>query len=224
MRETKQLKVWKSKFGKNYTDRNITDPAIRVSAFKRMIDGLNIKKILEVRCGSGHNLIALSKIGKYQLIGIELQEYAVKKARESSNLISVIEGNCFEIPFVDSYFDLVFTSGVLIHIAKKDLPKAIDEIYRISKKYILAIEYYAPEDTTIHYRGYNDLLWKRDFKKYFLKQKSDLGCINEGFWSKEEGFDDCNWWLFEKKAKSLKKIIYEEEKNSSNYSGQDNID
>lgn len=198
MRETKQLKIWKSKFGKDYTDRNIIDPNIRIDAFKRMIGDLRIERILEVGCSSAHNLVALSKIGNYKLTGIEPLEYAVKKAREGSNSICVLEGDCFEIPFIDSYFDLVFTCGVLIHIVAKDLSKAIDEIYRVSKEYILAIEYYAPRDTTIHYRGHNDLLWKRDFKKYFLQQKSYLKCVDEGFWGKEGGFDNCNWWLFKK--------------------------
>lgn len=207
MKKTKQLKIWKSKFGKDYTDRNILSPDVRINAFKRMVSNLDIKKILEVGCGSGHNLITLSKIGKYKLIGIEPQEYAVKKAKESSDLISVLEGDCFEIPSLDSHFDLVFTCGVLIHISKEDLARTIDEIYRVSNKYILAIEYYAPEETVIHYRGYDDLLWKRDFKKIFLQQKPDLKCIKEGFWNAKEGFDDCHWWLFEKQQKKIAAIV-----------------
>lgn len=199
MRKTKQLKIWKSKFGKDYTDRNIINPDARIGAFKKIIGDLKIKKILEVGCGRGHNLVALSKIGNFELIGLEPSSYAIKKAKEIIGPISILEGDCFEIPFPDSYFDLVFTCGVLIHVAIQDLPAAIDEIYRVTKKYILAIEYFAPKETVIHYRGYDDLLWKRDFKKCFLNQKPDLKCEREGFLGKEEGFDNCNWWLFRKK-------------------------
>ncbi|MDD5145730.1 MAG: methyltransferase domain-containing protein [Candidatus Pacebacteria bacterium] len=198
MKKTKQIKIWENKFGRDYTDRNVVDPKTRIKMFKKMIGNLDIKTILEVGCNKGHNLAALSKIGKYQLIGMEPSEYAIVKGKEVSQF-PIIRGNCFGIPFIDSYFDLVFTCGVLIHIEVQDLPKAINEIYRVSKKYILAIEYFSPENTTIHYRGHNDLLWKRDFKKYFLKQKPNLKYLGGGHLEKEDGFDNCNWWLFEKR-------------------------
>lgn len=198
MANPKQLEVWKSQFGKEYTNRNVIDPKARVPAFYRMVDNLDIKRILEVGCSRGHNLVALSEIGKYVLIGIEPLRYAVTEARATSNLICVLEGDCFKIPFVDSYFDLVFTSGLLIHIASEDLPRAIEEMYRVSNRYLLVIEYYAEQETPVHYRGHDNLLWKRDFKDIFLQQKPNLKCVDEGFWSKKDGFDDCNWWLLEK--------------------------
>lgn len=198
--ETEQLKIWKSEFGDRYTDRNAHDPESRITAFKKMITDLNIKRILEVGSNMGNNLITLSKIGDYELIGIEPNKYAIKNGRSRSDSISIIEGTGFAVPFVDSYFDLVFTVGVLIHIASENLPKIINEMYRVSNKYILIAEYHADEEKKIEYRGHDNLLFKRDFKKAFLDRKSDLKCIKEGFWSKKDGFDNCTWHLFEKRS------------------------
>ena len=200
MKETEQLKIWEAKFGKDYTDRNVVDPKKRIKTFKNILGGLDIKTIFEVGCNRGHNLVALSKIGEYQLIGMEPSEYAIKEGRKLGDFPLIIKGDCFEIPFVDSYFDLVFTCGVLIHVANKDLPKAINEIYRASKKYILAIEYCSKKDGNIFYRGYDDLLWKRNFKKHFLKLKPDLKYLGGGHLEdKRDGFNDCDWLLFQKR-------------------------
>jgi len=198
MPQTKQLKRWSSDFGIEYTDRNVIDPNIRINAFKKMIENIQIYKILEVGCNVGHNLISLSKIGNFKLIGIEPLEYAVLKGRASSNEISILEGNAFDIPFKDNYFDLVFTCGVLIHISPEEIFLAMDEIYRASKKNILIIEYYAEKETIIHYREYNDMLWKRNFKKLFLNRYPQLKLIKNGLLERKNGFDNTHWWLFGK--------------------------
>jgi pseudaminic acid biosynthesis-associated methylase len=196
--EKEQLKTWKSNFGVEYTVRNKISPDSRVNAFKSMITGLNVNKILEIGCNIGHNLMAISKIGDFQLTGLEPSKYAVLHGRSSSTDISILEGNIFDVPFKDGYFELVFTSGVLIHISLADLPKAIDEMYRVSNKYILVIECYAEDETVIPYRGHNALLWKRDFKKHFLERYPNLKLLRNGYWDKADGFDRTHWWLFEK--------------------------
>ena len=192
-----KLKLWGSDFGVDYTNRNVVSPESRVNAFKVMLDGLKINRILEVGCNVGHNLVAISKTGEYQLVGLEPSKYAVSQGRANSNL-AILEGNIFDIPFKDGYFDLVFTSGVLIHIKLDDLPKAIDEMYRVSSKYLLVIEYFAEKETVIPYHGHNDMLWKRDFKKQFEQRYPTLKLIRSGYWDKSDGFDRTHWWLFEK--------------------------
>jgi hypothetical protein len=97
-----------------------------------------------------------------------------------------------------SPIDLVFTAGVLIHIPLGDLPLALSEIYRVSKRYILAIEYFAQEETVVHYRGYDNLLWKRDFLRHYQSQFPELTLVRSGFLTSEDGFDKTHWWLLEK--------------------------
>jgi hypothetical protein len=110
----------------------------------------------------------------------------------------VLKGDVFALPFVDGYADLVFTAGVLIHIALDNLPRALAEICRVSNRYILSAEYFAETETIIHYRGHDDLLWKRNFKQHYLDQFPDLALVREGYWEKEYGFERVHWWLFKK--------------------------
>ena len=82
--------------------------------------------------------------------------------------------------FDDNFFDLVFTSGVLIHISPNDINIVLDEIYRCSRKYILGFETYSPEGhPMINYRGDNDLLWRTNFSKLFLESFPDLILVRE---------------------------------------------
>jgi len=192
MTMNKQLETWKSKFGEDWTDRNPVDPKTRVVAFKRMIGDLTIKSIVEIGCGAGHNLICLSKgvNPNYSLVGVDPSLYAVIKAIQ--NKVTAFTGDCFNTYLRSSYYDLVFTSGVLMHVAPWDMSRAVEEISRIAKKYILIIEYYSEKEESINYHGHNDLLWKRDYKGLFPNYQKG------GFLSKEEGFDNCHWWLFQK--------------------------
>lgn len=202
---TKQLDIWTSQFGKDWTDRTNIDPRTRADAFKRMIGGLDIRTILEVGCSAGHNLAALSLIQPpphgYELYGVDPLEYAIVKANQECRpyrkaWTNFLVADCFHLPFVDSAFDLVFTCGVLMHTTPEDLPKAIREMSRVSNRYILLIEYYAEDEVSIPYRGHDDLLFKRDYRK--AGERMGLKCIEKGFWGKEDGFDDCSVWLFGK--------------------------
>lgn len=195
-----QLKAWEGEFGKAYTDRNEIDWRARLPAFQQMLDGLPIKRVIEVGCNRGHNLVALLELLGGEIVGIEPNQYALELARAASTKVGVLRGHAFDLPFKDGYFDLVFTAGVLIHIPLEDLAAALSEIYRVSNRYILAIEYYAEEETVVHYRGHDDLLWKRDFLKHYQTQFTDLNFVESGYWGPEDGFDRSHWWLLEKPA------------------------
>ena len=66
-------------------------------------------------------------------------------------------------------FDLVFTSGVLIHQNPNYLKKIYAKIYNLTKKYIYISEYFNPEPIMISYRNNKDKLFKRDFAKEIWK-------------------------------------------------------
>tara|TARA_Y100000588_G_C14255554_1_gene925267 strand:- start:2663 stop:3259 length:597 start_codon:yes stop_codon:yes gene_type:complete len=195
-----QLNAWEGKFGEAYTDRNVVDWRTRIPAFREMVGGLEISQVLEIGCNRGHNLVALEEIlgNNVDLVGIEPNPHALKIVRTENSKLDAIKGDIFDIPFKDGYFDFVFTACVLIHIDKSELPKALSEIYRVSSRYILAVEYFAEEETTIHYRGHDDLLWKRNFLKHYQKQFPGLLLVRSGYWGPEDGFDRTNWWLLEK--------------------------
>ena len=155
------VEVWQGEFGDQYTDRNVLNPEIRVKAFRTMLDGLNLNRVLEVGCNRGHNLAVLKSLyPDIELVGIEPNQ----QAREIANRnFPILAGDTRDLLFRSDCFDLAFTAGVLIHISPADLHQAMREIARVSSAYILAIEYFAEEDTEVTYRGNTGLLWKRDF-------------------------------------------------------------
>ena len=120
-------------------------------------------------------------MGYKNLYGIEINEYAIDMSKEitKGKDVYIIKGSAFDIPFKDSFFDLVFTSGVLIHISPDDINQVLEEIYRCTKKYIWGYEYYSDEYTMINYRGEDNLLWKADFAKLFIKRYKDLKVVKE---------------------------------------------
>ena len=98
-------------------------------------------------------------------------------------------------------YDLVFTSGVLIHIPTINLIPSVEEIYRVSKKYIVAIEYFSTRETELEYRGNAGMMWTRDYGSVYMDRFPDLKCVNYGFvWGRDTGLDSLNWWLLEKTA------------------------
>lgn len=188
--KTPQIETWTGDFGREYTDRNSMTPA-EVDALFRNNYGVTRRElnerflaavpadahILEVGCNLGNQLLLLQDAGYRNLYGIEIQEYALAKARVRLPNVQLVQATAFDIPFPAGYFDLVFTSGVLIHIAPDDLPRAMEEIHRCSNSYIWGIEYYSPESTAVNYRGHQELLWKMDYAKIYLDRFDDLELV-----------------------------------------------
>jgi pseudaminic acid biosynthesis-associated methylase len=183
----RQLEKWTGNFGQEYTERNRSSLSAMEKLYKhhfgvtrtemnlQFLDGFDRSmRILEVGCNIGNQLLCLQRMGFENLYGIEPQDYAVETAKRRVKGIQIIKGNIFDIPFKDGYFDLVFTSGVLIHISPQNIKKALKEIYRCSRKYIWGYEYYSEKYEEIPYRGETGLLWKMDFIKAFRKTFPDL--------------------------------------------------
>ena len=103
----------------------------------------------------------------------------LERARVRLPKAVLTQASAFAIPYSDQYFDLVFTSGVLIHIAPSDLRKVLTEIHRCARTWIWGFEYYAPETTEVVYRNHRSMLWKTDFARAFQRQFDDLELVRE---------------------------------------------
>jgi pseudaminic acid biosynthesis-associated methylase len=190
--ETAQTATWKGDFGREYTDRNTLDAAALDSLYLKNY-GLTRTQInvcclrgipkgasfLEVGCNTGNQLILLQQMGYSNLSGVELQSYALEMARGRTRGIFLRQGSALALPYEDAAFDVVFTSGVLIHIAPDDLPQAMDEIHRCARQYIWGMEYYAANVTEVSYRNHNGLLWKMDYARRYLERFADLELVHE---------------------------------------------
>ena len=190
---TDQELFWGKTFGEEYSDRNSWQSDKEWDQFyidnwgstKIDINNTVLKdlpkdaRILEVGCNIGMQLRGFQRMGFTELYGIELQHYAVEKAKKITTNINIIQGSGFDLPFRDNFFDLVCTNGVLIHIAPADHQKFMSEVYRTSKKYIMGWEYFAPEIKDINYRGNPGYLWKADFAKIYQQNFPGLKTVTK---------------------------------------------
>jgi len=209
---TQQEEIWQGKFGKDYTDRNLKARERSDWFNKNGMKRINLNndflktirkdsKILEVGCNVGNQLKLLKDMGYSDIWGIEIQGDAVERAKKHTSNINIINASAFDIPFKNKYFDLVFTSGVLIHISPNDIEKVLDEIYRCSKKYIWGYEYFIPVGyEMIKWHGKKDMLWKTDFAKLFLDRFPDLKVVKRKIIDCEEDNNQDIMYLLKKEG------------------------
>jgi pseudaminic acid biosynthesis-associated methylase len=192
-----ELEAWRGDFGDQYTLRNSIEWRSRVAGFRSILEGLNVRRLLEVGCNRGHNLVALSEIlgPEVELVGVEPNLSALQLARRSTDQAGFLSGTLYDLPFKRGYFDLVFTCGVLIHVPDDKLPTALLELDRVTSRYLLLIEYFSEEDERLIYRGEAGLLWKRNFPLHVSKVCEGLTLAKQGYLGPEEGFDRAHWWL-----------------------------
>jgi pseudaminic acid biosynthesis-associated methylase len=192
LQNTDQIRTWSGDFGREYTDRNNHTPAqldefyqqtygtTRRDLNQRMLQDVpKNARILEAGCNMGTQLLLLREMGFTDLSGIEIQSYALGRAQERLSDAKLLQASLLSIPFPDQHFDLVFTSGVLIHIAPADLPTALAEIHRCARTWVWGMEYYAPQLTEIAYREHQNLLWKADYARLYLESFGDLELVRE---------------------------------------------
>jgi pseudaminic acid biosynthesis-associated methylase len=189
--KTPQMEFWQSNFGSEYTTRNTYSTQeldqvyveqygwSRTNMNKEFLSGLEASRTLEVGCNIGNQLRVLQDIGFVQLYGLELQWDAIERAKNMGQYINIIQGSAFDLPFKDSYFDLVYTSNVLIHISPADIHVFMDEVYRTSSKYIWGFEYYSEQHEEIEYRGNQGKMWRGNFAQMYLDRFPDLELVKE---------------------------------------------
>jgi pseudaminic acid biosynthesis-associated methylase len=159
------------------------------------------QSVLEVGCNIGRNLMVLKQLVA-TVSAVEPNAEAVRIARSHPELagVRIEEGDGFTLPYADASVDLVFTSGVLIHVAPDDLAHIVDEILRVARHYVLCIEYFSHEPVTVPYRGHSECLFKCDFGRFYLERQPDLRVVDYGFlWQPLDSSDNSNWWLFAKR-------------------------
>jgi spore coat polysaccharide biosynthesis protein SpsF len=201
--ETPQERFWAGEAGSNYLDRNpyerqlATSAALFAQTFARVRPP---KSALEIGANMGQNLVALQRLFPgIETTGLEINPDAQAKlaTREGVEVLpmSVLE---FE---PDRTWDLVFTKGVLIHIAPERLPEVYDRLHRACGRYLWVGEYYSPRPEMVPYQGEEDRLFRRDFAGDLLDRFPDLYLRDYGFvYRRDPAFaqDDITWFLLER--------------------------
>ena len=193
MAETTE-QFWSGAFGNDYTKRNQVEWRERLPFWESAIDFMHPTTVLEVGCNAGWNLLAIHECDRsIELMGIDVNASAIEQARQNG-----IEAQNISVRALSSYYDagsldLVFTAGVLIHVAPEDIQDVMRTIVAAAGRYVMAIEYEADKEEEVEYRGHAGKLWKRPYG--MLYQQMGLRLLSYGV---AGGFDDCAYWLLEK--------------------------
>ena len=89
--------------------------------------------ILDYGCGVGNYSQKVIKFNPKKIIGIDISDVSIEKAKKNKETIENIEflvDNCEKTKFKDNTFDIVYGTGILHHL---NLDSCIKEIYRILK-------------------------------------------------------------------------------------------
>lgn len=162
-------------------------------------DKYNFNSILELGSNMGQNLVALKKkYKKSKIYGVDINATACEILKRNYPDFNITNSSILNYK-TKKKFDLVFTSGVLIHINPKQLNNTYKKIFNLSKKYILIVEYYNSSPVSVIYRGHYNKLFKRDFAGD-LMERYNLKLIDYGFFYHKDrySFDDITWFLLKK--------------------------
>ena len=91
----------------------------------------DVKNIIDIGCGNGLITNILHEKG-FDVLGVDRSENALKFVKSP-----ILKSNCDSIQVKDKSFDLVLSSELLEHLEDDVFKKTLNEIDRISSKYIL---------------------------------------------------------------------------------------
>ena len=196
---------WTEEYAHSYRSKNeVFDNEVGRQGWAKILNKADLidRTYLEIGCNIGRNLDQLSLLDPgLRPSVIEINSKALQFVRSRHHLQRSFCGPAQEASFPGTTFELVFTSGVLIHVPPVDLLDVMTKMYEWSSKYIVIAEYFNRTPVTIEYQGRPDLLYKRDFGAMFA-DNFDVSLVDYGFlWGRiydAAGFDDITWWLFEK--------------------------
>lgn len=167
----KQSKIFLTKEGDNYFNRNKNKPFIKDNLFfeiKKYHSKKKIKKLIEIGCGQGHRLNLLNKELKINCYGIDPSSKAIKSNRNSNIIIK--KGTADKVNFKSNYFDVVAFGFCLYLVDTNELHKVFSETQRIMKKnsLIFIYDFFSKDSKIFRYKHNLKIkVHKYDFSKIF---------------------------------------------------------
>ena len=190
-------KFWSEEFGDSYHKRCRVNWRSRIPFWDRIVQITGIRSVFEVGTGPGWNLSAIKHTNhgyNVNVRGCDVNNHAIQQAVHCG--LDVYCGDGFGQ--MTDCTEMVFTSGVLIHVSPSELNDVMNNIVRVSSDYVLAIEYDYPVEQEIEYRGHQGKLWKRPYGK--LYESMGLTLVETGLLGEKDGFDPngVTYWLLRK--------------------------
>lgn len=113
------------------------DPHPNMARLAELFNGNDVKRILDLGCGTGRHLVYLSKIG-FQMDGFDSSPHAISLAQkwlDEEGLTATIQKHPMEqsFPYPDMSFDAVISVQVIHHNFLRNILFTISEIERVLK-------------------------------------------------------------------------------------------
>lgn len=130
---------YNKEFWDKYADENEAKYNEEFAKFTRdLAISLRCTSVLEIGCSTGIDLRLFPNT--FQIYGIDLNDKALKTAKEKLPIANFKKGDITNLPFEDSSIDFVFTHQLLNYLDDDALMKGISEMYRVAGKYIMNCE------------------------------------------------------------------------------------
>lgn len=133
--------VYDKEFWDNYARENESRYNYEFAKFiKDLAISLRCNTVLEIGCGTGVDLRLFPE--NLTVFGIDSNDLALDLAKKQNSSINFKKGSITSLPFDDSSIDFIFTHKFLNCLNDDELKNGIDEMYRVSAKYIVNCEMY----------------------------------------------------------------------------------
>jgi ubiquinone/menaquinone biosynthesis C-methylase UbiE len=143
-----QREYWNTR-GKEYMDDFLESQFDKKEMFfqdllTKELKMLSFVSIFEAGCGFGWNVKRIKK--EFPNVFPGGLDFSLPQLLNGQKYIPevhmpCVQGDACNMPFKDNAFEVGFTMGVFMNIHPLNIDKAIDEMLRISKKYIIHIEW-----------------------------------------------------------------------------------
>jgi ubiquinone/menaquinone biosynthesis C-methylase UbiE len=108
---------------------------------------LRCTSALEVGCSAGNDLMLFPE--NIHVAGVDVDEGILEYARKNLPKSEFKVGSVTSIHYEDSSFDFVFTKNLLNHIEDSRVQNAMDELFRVSRKYVMNIEAFSEDESVL---------------------------------------------------------------------------
>ncbi|MCX5884687.1 MAG: class I SAM-dependent methyltransferase [Proteobacteria bacterium] len=143
-----QRQYWNSRgagyFEEVFQSQHYTYEIFFQDMFINELRSLSFENFFEAGCGFGWNVKRVKQ--EFPNVKIEGIDFSMPQLMNSKIYLPhiympAVQGDACLMPFKDKAFDIGFTLGVFMNIHPAKIEKAIDEMIRVSKKYIIHLEW-----------------------------------------------------------------------------------
>ena len=139
---------YNEEFWNKYSDENESRYNEEFAKFVRdLAISLRCTSVLEIGCSTGIDLKLFPNT--IQFGGIDLNNHALDIAKEKVPNGNFKNGTITDLPFEDTSIDFVFTHGLMNYLDDDILEKAIAEMFRVSRRWIMNCEKFEETEKSI---------------------------------------------------------------------------